>query len=94
MCFLRCGDGAVIDSGLHAAARGLPSASLGPSLQDVQTNSQCKRVGDSKGVMVSQQDLVAAIRDKALRENVSSVYLATDGWMRGSHAEALVKKVK
>lgn len=88
LCFLRCGDGAVIDSGLHAAARGF----IGPSLQ-IQTNRQCKRVVDSKGVMVSRQDLVAAISSKALKENVSSVYLATDGWMRGSHAESLVRKV-
>lgn len=92
LCFLRCGDGAVIDSGLHAAARGLPSASIVPSLH-TEMKTSCKRVVGSTGVMVSKQDLVAAIRDKASKENVSSVYLATDGWLRGSQAQALVKQV-
>eukprot|EP00250_Pteridium_aquilinum_P033932 c667_g1_i1 orf=58-1737(-) len=98
LCFLRCGDGAVINSGLHAAARGwLATANytmpLLPKQKREEGRNSCKRIVGSKGVMVSKKDLVVAIRDKASKENVSSVYLATDGWLRGSHAQSLVKEV-
>lgn len=91
LCFLRCGDGAVIDSGLHATTLGLPFATIGPSLH-TEIKNACKHA-DGKGVMVSKKDLVTAIKDKAFKENITSVYLATDGWLRGSQSEALVTKV-
>ncbi|MCO5603004.1 hypothetical protein L7F22_057146 [Adiantum nelumboides] len=90
LCFLRCGDGAVISSGLHATTLGLH---LAAKRGKEQLGSSCKRMVDSTWVMLSKQDLVVAIVDKALKENVSSVYIATDGWMRGSHAQNLLREV-
>ncbi|KAI5068354.1 hypothetical protein GOP47_0016699 [Adiantum capillus-veneris] len=90
LCFLRCGDGAVISSGLHATTRGLPIAA---QRGREQMGSSCKRMVDSTWVKLSKEDLVSAIIDKALKENVSFVYIATDGWMRGSHAHNLIREV-
>lgn len=87
LCFLRCGDGAEISSGLHATTRGFAIATKR------ERKSSCKHMVDSTRVVISKEDLVSAIINKAFKENVSFVYIATDGWMRGSHAQNLIKEV-
>jgi hypothetical protein len=88
LCFLRCGDGSVIDSGLHPD---MAKNSSNISFELVEKKS-CPRDG-ARGVIVSKANLVAAIAAKAARENVSIVYLATDGWIRGPSERALIKQV-
>ncbi|KAH7284033.1 hypothetical protein KP509_34G036600 [Ceratopteris richardii] len=103
LCFLRCGDAAVIDSGLHAEAMGLPAltkATLRSSVTDGDPHETdhtihqtCRHLPDTTQVTISKTDLIAAILEKASTENVSSVYIATDGWLRGQRAQTLVKEV-
>ncbi|KAH6556448.1 hypothetical protein KP509_1Z178100 [Ceratopteris richardii] len=103
LCFLRCGDAAVIDSGLHAEAMGLPAvtkATLRSSVSDGDPHETdhtihqtCRHVPDTTQEIISKTDLIAAILEKSSTENVSSVYIATDGWLRGQRAQTLVKEV-
>ena len=86
LCFLRCGDGSVIDSGLHPVIK-----NLNMTYAFLQKES-CPRDG-ARGVLVSKVDLIEAIYAKSIKENVSIIYLATDGWMRGPTQQALVKEV-
>ncbi|XP_057874115.1 uncharacterized protein LOC131080035 [Cryptomeria japonica] len=45
------------------------------------------------GVITTMEDIVAAILEKAKEQNVESVYLATDGWIRGPKAQMLLANV-
>eukprot|EP01018_Ginkgo_biloba_P014535 Gb_17634 [translate_table: standard] len=83
LCFVRCGDGSIVSSGLRSAARR-------------DWNKQAKKCSSEskyRGVVVKKQDIINAILEKAREQNVSNVYLATDGWIRGSHEQILVAEV-
>jgi len=80
LCFVRCGDGALIDSGLHPAAKEWIEMS----------KDQCKN--RALGVGLDKFDLFNAIFDRAQNYSLKTVYLATDGWIRGPHGAALVKE--
>lgn len=80
LCFTRCRDGAVIDSGLHPA---------GVEWVAELSKQKCKL----RGVLLTKEDIVAAIREKAKKENVDLIYIATDGWMRGKRPLKLVQEV-
>ncbi|XP_057874144.1 uncharacterized protein LOC131080067 [Cryptomeria japonica] len=45
------------------------------------------------GVITTNEDIVAAILEKAKEQNAESVYLATDGWIRGPKAQMLLANV-
>ena len=76
----------MIDSGLHPVIK-----NLNMTYAFLQKES-CPRDG-ARGVLVSKVDLIEAIYMKSIKENVSIIYLATDGWMRGPTQQALVKEV-
>ncbi len=81
LCFVRCGDGALIDSGLHPDAKEWIEMS----------KDQCKN--HALGVGLDKFDLFNAIFDRAQNYSLKTVYLATDGWIRGPPGAALVKEV-
>ena len=76
----------MIDSGLHPVIK-----NLNMTYAFLQKEN-CPRDG-ARGVVVSKVDLIEAIYVKSIKENVSTIYLATDGWMRGPTQQALVKEV-
>ena len=83
LCFVRCADGAVIDSGLHPVAKEWLEAA----------EVQCNRDGHFRGVGINKMDVIEAIAENAANHSVKMVYLATDGWLRGSKAIELVTEV-
>ncbi|KAH6556449.1 hypothetical protein KP509_1Z178200 [Ceratopteris richardii] len=64
-----------------------------PHETDHTIHQTCRHVPDTTQVIISKTDLIAAILEKSSTENVSSVYIATDGWLRGQRAQTLVKEV-
>lgn len=84
LCFLRCSDGSVIDSGLHPFAR---------EWTELRKHRCPRDRMHFRGVLLDKQDLIEAIRERAANNNLSAVYLATDGWMRGTIEQALVTEV-
>ncbi|XP_057874117.2 uncharacterized protein LOC131080036 isoform X2 [Cryptomeria japonica] len=74
LCFVRCGDGSIISSGLHFM-------------------KWKKHHWNCMGIITTMEDIVAAILEKAKEQSVDSVYLATDGWIRGHKAQMLLAKV-
>ncbi|CAM6129305.1 unnamed protein product [Calypogeia fissa] len=78
-CFLRCGDGAIINTGLHPSAKEWIASSA----------KQCH----FHAVKVTEEDVVGAIYDRAIERNLSTVYLATDGWVRGQEGILRIRKV-
>lgn len=83
LCFVRCADGAVIDSGLHPVAKEWLEAA----------EVQCNRDGHFRGVGINKMDVIEAIAENAANHSVKMVYLATDGWLRGPKAIELVTEV-
>jgi hypothetical protein len=83
LCFVRCADGAVIDSGLHPVAKEWLEAA----------EVQCNRDGHFRGVGINKMDVIEAIAENAANHSVKMVYLATDGWLRGPKAIGLVTEV-
>eukprot|EP01018_Ginkgo_biloba_P014570 Gb_29917 [translate_table: standard] len=81
LCFVRCGDGSIVSSGLHSVAM----------LDWSKKARHCSSL--IRGVLVRKQDMISAILEKVREQNVSNVYLATDGWIRGSHEQMLVAEV-
>eukprot|EP01018_Ginkgo_biloba_P014531 Gb_25116 [translate_table: standard] len=81
LCFVRCGDGSIVSSGLHSVAR----------LDWSKEARHCSSL--LRGVLVTKQDMISAILEKVREQHVSNVYLATDGWIRGSHEQMLVAEV-
>eukprot|EP00249_Psilotum_nudum_P004205 c17746_g1_i2 orf=1078-2184(-) len=79
--FIRCGDGSIVDSGLHPPAR-----------EWVQ-HSKRRCPGGVRGVAVATDDIIIAISDWAKKYNLHNVYLATDGWMRGTDSQLLLEEV-
>jgi len=88
LCFVRCSDGAVIDSGLHPDAKEW----IGLSIDQCKGNGHAS--GHFRGVGLDKFDVFDAIFDHAQKNNVKTVYLATDGWIRGEQGVALVQEVK
>jgi hypothetical protein len=80
---VRCDDGSVINSGLHPEAKEWIKAAGIP----------CNRDGHFRGVILHQKDIIAAIEERASNHSVNTIYLATDGWMRGHHSIALLTEV-
>lgn len=78
-CFLRCGDGAIINTGLHPLAKELIDSS--------------SKACHFHSVKVTEEDIVGAIHDRACDRNLSTIYLATDGWIRGQEGVRLIKEV-
>ncbi|XP_073393806.1 uncharacterized protein [Physcomitrium patens] len=83
LCFVRCQDGSVIDTGLRSEANEWHEAS----------QIQCNRDGHFRGVTLDRNDILDAIQDRALNHSVNTIYFATDGWMRGPQGVALVKEI-
>jgi hypothetical protein len=83
LCFVRCSDGAVVDSGLHPHAKEWIGVSI----------DQCKHAGHFRGVGLDKFDVFDAIFDRAQNYSLKTVYLATDGWIRGEEGVMLVKEV-
>ncbi|CAK9214065.1 unnamed protein product [Sphagnum troendelagicum] len=86
LCFVRCSDGAVIDSGLHPNAKEW----IGLSIDQCRGNGHAS--GHFRGVGLDKFDVFDAIFDHAQKNNVKTVYLATDGWIRGEKGVALVQE--
>ncbi|KAL3696175.1 hypothetical protein R1sor_010251 [Riccia sorocarpa] len=80
-CFLRCGDGAIVSSRLRVEA---------PEWREHE-----KRVRECSfhGVKVTPEDVAAALYDKAVEMGADTVYMATDGWVRGVEGKFLIKQV-
>lgn len=78
-CFLRCGDGAIINTGLHPLAR--------------EWINSFSKACHFHAIEVTKEDVVGAIYDRACERNLSTVYLATDGWIRGQEGVRLIKEV-
>jgi hypothetical protein len=78
-CFVRCGDGAIVNTGLHSLAEEWRDSS----------KDECR----SHAVKVTTEDLVGAIYDRCSEKNLGTVYLATDGWIRGHEGSKLVTEV-
>lgn len=83
LCFVRCEDGSVIDTGLHAEAKEWHDAA----------KVACNRDGHFRGVTLDVRDILDAIQERAASHSVTTIYFATDGWMRGPHGARLVKEV-
>jgi hypothetical protein len=79
LCFVRCDDGSVINSGLC------------PEVQ--AWGNVCPYAdGHFPGVLLDKDDILDVIQERALNHNVTTVYYATDGWLRGPESIALVKR--
>lgn len=83
LCFVRCDDGSVINSGLHPEAKEWIKAAETP----------CNRDGHFRGVILHQKDIIEAIEERASNHSVNTIYLATDGWMRGHHSISLLTEI-
>jgi hypothetical protein len=83
LCFVRCDDGSVIDSGLHPKAQEWHKA----------TETGCSKGSRFRGVTLDKQDILDTIHERALNHSVHTIYLATDGWMRGAASVTLLKDV-
>ncbi|KAG0600085.1 hypothetical protein M758_11G006300 [Ceratodon purpureus] len=83
LCFSRCKDGSVVSSGLHPAAKEWLKTS-----QD-----ECNENGHFRGVGLSKADIIATIKERAAKHSLSTLYLATDGWIRGAESLALLMEV-
>lgn len=79
---MRCEDGSVIDTGLRSQAKEWHDAA----------EIQCNRDGHFRGVALDKTDILDAIQERAGNHNVSTIYFATDGWMRGAKGIPLVKE--
>lgn len=55
---------------------------------------KCGGDGHFLGVGLSKLDIVATVEDRIAKHNLTSVYMATDGWIRGPEGLALVNEVK
>ncbi|KAG6547247.1 hypothetical protein Mapa_011183 [Marchantia paleacea] len=80
-CFLRCGDGAIVATRLKVEAK------------EWQAHAQNLRNCHFHGVKVAKEDMVAAIYDRAMQSRVQTVYIATDGWVRGKEGKLLIRDV-
>jgi len=80
---VRCDDGSVIDSGLRPEAQEWHRAA----------ETRCKNRGRFRGVTLDKNDILDAIHERAMNHSVNTIYLATDGWIRGAHGVALVKEI-
>ncbi|KAG0592638.1 hypothetical protein KC19_1G269400 [Ceratodon purpureus] len=79
LCFVRCDDGSVINSGLHPEA--------------LEWRKACAyKDGHFPGVLLNKNDIIDVIQERASNHSVTNIYLATDGWMRGPDSIALVKE--
>lgn len=79
LCFVRCDDGSVINSGLR------------PEVQ--AWGNVCPYAdGHFPGVLLDKDDILDVIQERALNHSVTTVYFATDGWLRGPQSIALVKR--
>lgn len=83
LCFVRCSDGAIVDSGLHPLAK--------QWLKSEDTGF-CRHKGFI-GVGLHKMDLIDAIEERAKNHSFNTVYLATDGWMRGADGVTLLTEV-
>lgn len=83
LCFLRCTDGSVIATGLRPHSK----ASLKMPMTKCRKGTQFRAIG------LSKMDIVSAIEDRAANHSLSTIYMATDGWIRGTKGLALVKEV-
>ena len=73
----------MVSSGLHPAAKEWLKTS-----QD-----ECNENGHFRGVGLSKADIIATIKERAAKHSLSTLYLATDGWIRGAESLALLKEV-
>lgn len=80
---MRCSDGAIVDSGLHPLAK--------QWLKSEDTGF-CRHKGFI-GVGLHKMDLIDAIEERAKNHSFNTVYLATDGWMRGADGVTLLTEV-
>jgi hypothetical protein len=83
LCFVRCDDGSVVDSGLHPDAQEWHKVN----------KTRCENKSSFRGVTLDKNDILATIHERALNHNVTAIYLATDGWLRGAASVALVKEI-
>ncbi|KAG0619965.1 hypothetical protein M758_4G178600 [Ceratodon purpureus] len=83
LCFVRCEDGSVIDTGLHAEAKEWHEAA----------KVACNKNGHFRGVTLDMRDILDAIEERAANHSVKTIYFATDGWLRGPQGIRLVKEV-
>jgi hypothetical protein len=83
LCFVRCEDGSVIDSGLHPDAQIWRKA----------TETKCDKNTRFRGIQLNKEDIIDTIHERALNHSIKAIYLATDGWMRGTRSVALLKEV-
>ena len=58
------------------------------------SENECKGNGHFRGVGLSKMDIIATIEERAAKHNLNTVYMATDGWIRGVEGLALVKEVR
>lgn len=83
LCFSRCTDGAVIANG---------RASETWNSMTHEGRKQNSKNGFN-GVFVSKEDVSGAIYDRAIAHGVHSVYLSTDGHLRGPESAGILKWV-
>lgn len=74
----------MIDSGLHPVAKEWLKTS----------ENECQGKSHFRGVGLSKKDIIATIEERAAKHNLSTIYMATDGWIRGAEGLALVKEVR
>lgn len=84
LCFSRCNDGSVVSSGLHPVAKEWLKAS----------EDECNENSHFRGVGLSKTDIIATIEERAAKHSLKTLYLATDGWIRGAEGRALLKEVR
>jgi len=63
----------VIDTNLHPTAKEWLEAS----------ENECNTDGHFRGVGLSEEDIVATIEERVAKQGLNTVYMATDGWIRG-----------
>eukprot|EP00850_Spirogloea_muscicola_P002716 SM000010S04354 [mRNA] locus=s10:1095085:1106203:+ [translate_table: standard] len=85
LCFIRCDNGANVDDPAF-----LPKAH---EWTDLHSHGGCPRGSHHTGVQVARDDLTNAIIDEAAKHGLSSIYIATDGWLRGDEGCRLLATV-
>lgn len=56
--------------------------------------TKCRKGTQFRAIGLSKMDIVSAIEDRAANHSLSTIYMATDGWIRGTKGLALVKEVR
>ena len=79
LCFVRCDDGSVINSGLR------------PEVQ-AWSNVCPYADGHFPGVLLGKDDILDVIQERALNHSVTTMYFATDGRLHRPESITLVKR--